>query len=86
VIASLSFGAPRRFVLEPRAKPVRASGRVSFTLGHGDLLVMSGSCQHHYRHGVPKERGASGERLNLTFRYVYPGAQNGTQVPVAEEH
>jgi len=75
LIGSLSFGAPRRFVLEPKAKSARASGRLGFTLGHGDLLVMGGNCQHHYRHGVPKERTASRERLNLTFRYVHPATE-----------
>ncbi len=71
LVASLSFGATRRFVLEPKHKSARASGRMTFELGHGDLLVMSGSCQHHYRHGVPKQPAIRAERLNLTFRQVY---------------
>jgi len=39
-------------------------------VGHGSLLVMSGSCQHRYRHGVPKQPDRPGERMNLTFRRV----------------
>jgi alkylated DNA repair dioxygenase AlkB len=84
LIASLSFGATRRFVLEPKRKSARAGqsrrrraaaietdDRMTFELGHGDLLVMSGSCQHHYRHGVPKQATIRAERLNLTFRHVH---------------
>jgi len=71
LIASLSFGATRRFVLEPKSKARRRSGRISFELGHGDLLIMGGSCQHHYRHGLPKDPAVTAERLNLTFRFVH---------------
>jgi len=38
-------------------------------LGGGSLLIMAGTTQHHYRHGVPKQRGA-GPRINLTFRRI----------------
>jgi alkylated DNA repair dioxygenase AlkB len=66
VIASLSLGAPRRFVLRHAKKRGRA---LTLLLGDGDLLVMGGTTQHHYRHAVPKEAEA-GERINLTFRRV----------------
>jgi alkylated DNA repair dioxygenase AlkB len=70
VIASVSFGETRRFVLQPKKKSARRTGSCALALGHGSLLVMSGSCQHHYRHGVPKEADCAGERINLTFRQV----------------
>lgn len=66
VIASLSLGAPRRFLLRHEKKRGKS---VSLVLGHGSLLVMAGATQHHYRHAVPKEDD-SGERINLTFRRV----------------
>jgi alkylated DNA repair dioxygenase AlkB len=69
VIASVSLGAERRFVLVPRKKAAR-DGAVEVMLAHGSLLVMAGTCQHHYRHGLPKQPGAQGERINLTFRRI----------------
>jgi alkylated DNA repair dioxygenase AlkB len=65
-VASLSFGERRRFVLRP--KRAGDGEPLSVELGHGALLVMAGSCQHHYRHSIPKQRRAAGERINLTFR------------------
>jgi alkylated DNA repair dioxygenase AlkB len=67
VIASLSLGAPRRFLLRHEKKRGKS---LSLVLGHGSLLVMAGATQHHYRHAVPKEDD-SGERINLTFRRVF---------------
>jgi alkylated DNA repair dioxygenase AlkB len=69
ILASVSLGAERTFVLVPKKKAVRDwtfEGR----LGHGSLLVMAGACQHNYRHGIPKQPGSKGERINLTFRAV----------------
>jgi alkylated DNA repair dioxygenase AlkB len=66
-IASLSLGTTRRFFLRPK----RASAALfplTLELAHGDLLIMGGTCQHLFRHAVPKQRAVSGERLNLTFR------------------
>jgi alkylated DNA repair dioxygenase AlkB len=71
-IASVSLGASRRFVLSPKTKSARRGGTYELELGHGSLLVMSGECQHRYRHGVPKEPGRQGERINLTFRLILP--------------
>jgi alkylated DNA repair dioxygenase AlkB len=66
VIASLSLGAPRLFQLQHRV-----TGEViSVNLEHGSLLVMSGVTQQCWKHQVPKERDASGERINLTFRVI----------------
>jgi alkylated DNA repair dioxygenase AlkB len=73
VIASLSLGAERRFVLVPRDKAALDQG-LEVTLAHGSLFVMGGACQHRYRHGVPKQRGQRGERINLTFRAIIPRA------------
>jgi alkylated DNA repair dioxygenase AlkB len=71
LVASLSLGAVRRFVLRDR----RVSGvGLDLELGEGTLLVMGGTTQKHYRHGVPKTRAAVAPRLNLTFRIVRPGA------------
>jgi alkylated DNA repair dioxygenase AlkB len=66
VVAIVSLGARRRLVVKPR----RASEgeRQDLELGHGDLLVMGGTCQRHYVHGVPRRAGARGERVSLTFR------------------
>lgn len=76
LIASLSLGRTRRFVLKlkPHARNLTTSEArpLSLELAHGELLVMAGSCQHHYVHGVPKVLSLEGERLNLTFRLVAP--------------
>ena len=77
VIASVSLGAERRFVLVPRKKAAR-EGAIEVVLAHGSLLVMAGTCQHHYRHGLPKQPGAQGERIDLTFRRIVErGKQRG---------
>ncbi len=67
-IASISLGAPRRFVLLPR-RPSWGSRRV-LSLGEGSLLLMGGTTQQRYRHAVPKTQRPVGVRLNLTFRVV----------------
>ena len=66
VVATLSFGTTRRFVLKPRRARVGASQ--SLDVEHGSLLVMGGTCQRHYVHGVPRQPGVAGERISLTFR------------------
>jgi alkylated DNA repair dioxygenase AlkB len=50
IVATVSLGEPRRFLLRPAAggKPL------SMALGWGDLLVMGGACQRTWRHAVPK--------------------------------
>jgi alkylated DNA repair dioxygenase AlkB len=63
-IAIVSVGARRTFRLRPRS-----GGRsLSYELGHGDLLVMGGACQHLWQHSVPKVR-AAGPRISITFRH-----------------
>lgn len=66
VIASASFGAPRRFLLRHRA----SGRREELLLGHGSLLVMAGPSQRCWQHAVPKTRRLGGERINLTFRRI----------------
>jgi alkylated DNA repair dioxygenase AlkB len=65
-IASISLGAPRRFVMKHK----RDRRRLCYELGNGDLLLMRGRTQQHWLHAVPKTARPHGERLNLTFRVV----------------
>lgn len=66
VIGSVSLGAARRFVL----KHVATGETMELDLGHGSLLVMGGTSQHHWKHGVPKTARPVGGRINLTFRRI----------------
>ena len=67
VIASLSLGATRRFVLKSRHAPAQ---RLALELPHGSLLVMRGDTQRRYRHALPRTARPVGPRVNLTFRRV----------------
>lgn len=67
VIASLSLGAERRFLL--RMKADHATKHES-RLAHGDLLVMRGDCQRVAQHALPKAAAVRNERINLTFRRI----------------
>lgn len=71
VIASLSLGASRRFLLRHNRRE-RGARSHSVTLSSGDLLLMAGPTQHHWQHCVPKTREPTGGRVNLTFRFIYP--------------
>jgi alkylated DNA repair dioxygenase AlkB len=64
-VAIVSLGATRRLTIKPRKQD---RSRHDLELGHGALLVMGGTCQRHYVHGVPRQAGAPGERISLTFR------------------
>ena len=68
VVATLSFGATRKFVLKRRS--TRLAPNRSLDVEHGSLLVMGGTCQRHYVHGVPRQSAVSGERISLTFRHL----------------
>ena len=70
VIASVSLGATRRFVLKHRGESQR---KVEIALPHGSLLVMSGATQRNYRHALPRTAKPVGERINLTFRRTERG-------------
>ena len=64
VVALVSLGEPRKFLLRPRG-----GGRSqAFRLGQGDLLVTGGQTQRRYEHCVPKVKSA-GARLSLAFRH-----------------
>jgi alkylated DNA repair dioxygenase AlkB len=67
VIASVSLGAARRFVLRHKKKKVPP---VSVELTHGSLLVMGGTTQAFWKHAVPKDPRTTGPRINLTFRRI----------------
>jgi alkylated DNA repair dioxygenase AlkB len=63
LVAIVSLGDPRRLALRPRG----GGESLSFELGHGDLLVMGGSCQRTWEHAVTKVAHA-GPRLSVQFR------------------
>lgn len=68
VIASLSFGATRRFSLRHRnnkqIKPVHID------LEAGSLLVMAGTTQRYWQHQLTKTKSCQAGRINLTFRTI----------------
>ena len=66
VVAIVSLGAPRRFLLRPTG-----GGRsIRLTPGAGDLLVLGGTCQRTWQHSVPK-CAAAGPRISVMFREAY---------------
>ncbi|SHL40509.1 alpha-ketoglutarate-dependent dioxygenase AlkB [Actinacidiphila paucisporea] len=65
MVAILSLGEPRPLLLRPRGGGAPAT-RVP--LGHGDLIVMGGSCQRTWDHAIPKTRSAVGGRISVQFR------------------
>ncbi|HJU14897.1 MAG TPA: alpha-ketoglutarate-dependent dioxygenase AlkB [Stellaceae bacterium] len=68
VIASLSLGAERVFVM--KHKTDRKLPPVRLVLASGSLLLMKGETQRCWRHGVPKTTRPCGKRVNLTFRCI----------------
>ena len=64
MVAILSLGEARRLSLRPRA----GGDALSFPVGHGDLLVMGGSCQRTWEHAVPKTARPVGPRFSVQFR------------------
>jgi len=64
MVAIVSFGSPRSLLLRPRT----GGPSLSFRLGHGDLLVMGGSCQRTWEHAVPKTAHHVGPRVSIQFR------------------
>ncbi|MCK9825755.1 alpha-ketoglutarate-dependent dioxygenase AlkB [Nocardioides cavernae] len=63
MVAIVSVGDPRRLLLRPRG----GGSSIALTMGHGDLVVMGGSCQRTWEHAVPKV-AHSGPRLSVQFR------------------
>ena len=64
MVAILSVGSPRALLLRPRG----GGETLRFMLGHGDLVVMGGSCQRTWEHAVPKTAQAVGPRISIQFR------------------
>lgn len=64
MVAIVSLGTARPLLLRPRG----GGPSLRFHLGHGDLLVMGGSCQRTWEHCVPKVSKATGPRISVQFR------------------
>ncbi|MGW4500971.1 alpha-ketoglutarate-dependent dioxygenase AlkB [Micromonospora sp. NPDC004336] len=64
MVAIVSFGSPRTLLLRPRG----GGDSLRFPLGHGDLVVMGGSCQRTWEHAVPKTARPVGPRVSVQFR------------------
>lgn len=65
LVATVSVGAPRRFLL----RPTGGGTSLSFNLGSGDLLVMGGTCQRTWQHAIPKSRVVGEQpRIAIMFR------------------
>ena len=65
MVALIVLGAPRALLLRPRGGGAPA---IRHDLGHGDLLVMGGSCQRTWEHAVPKTARPVGPRISVQFR------------------
>ena len=65
-IASLSFGAERKFSFKHRVN----QDTKSIFLQHGSLLVMKGATQTHWLHRLPPTKKVTTARINLTFRTI----------------
>ena len=65
MVAIVSVGSPRALLLRPTG-----GGRpaLRYVVGHGDLLVMGGSCQRTWEHAVPKTARPVGPRISIQFR------------------
>jgi alkylated DNA repair dioxygenase AlkB len=66
MVAIVSLGEARPLLLRPRQGGSGAPQR--YSLGHGDLIVMGGSCQRTWEHGVPKSTRPVGPRISVQFR------------------
>jgi alkylated DNA repair dioxygenase AlkB len=64
MVAIVSFGSPRPLLL----RPVDGGESLRFPLGHGDLVVMGGSCQRTWEHCIPKTAKPVGPRVSVQFR------------------
>jgi len=60
----LALGAARPLLLRPRG----GGSSLRFAVGHGDLLVMGGSCQRTWEHAIPKTTRPVGPRISVQFR------------------
>jgi alkylated DNA repair dioxygenase AlkB len=64
MVAIISLGAVRPFALRPKS----GGAGLRLPVGHGDLLVMGGSCQRTWLHAIPKTTRALGARISIQFR------------------
>jgi alkylated DNA repair dioxygenase AlkB len=64
MVAILSLGTPRALML----RPAEGGRALRYDVGHGDLLVMGGSCQRTWQHAVPKTARPAGPRISVQFR------------------
>jgi alkylated DNA repair dioxygenase AlkB len=64
MVAIVSFGTPRPLLLRPKG----GGPTLRYPLGHGDLVVMGGSCQRTWEHSIPKTARAVGPRISIQFR------------------
>ena len=64
MVAIVSVGAARQLALRPRG----GGEAVRHALGHGDLIVMGGSCQRTWEHAIPKTAKPVGPRISIQFR------------------
>ncbi len=65
-IASLSFGAERKFAFKHK----QTGEVISLTLEHGSLLMMKGTTQTYWLHRLPPTKKITKPRVNLTFRTI----------------
>ena len=71
MVAILSLGTARPLLLRPRVRGETGDGvseTLRYNVGHGDLLVMGGSCQRTWEHAVPKTAHSIGPRISVQFR------------------
>jgi alkylated DNA repair dioxygenase AlkB len=64
-VAIISLGDPRALLLRPAGG---GGPTLRHEVGHGDLLVMGGSCQRTWEHAVPKTAKPVGPRISVQFR------------------
>ncbi len=67
VIASLSFGAVRKFQMKHK---LNSNIKYEVNLEHGSLLLMKGKTQEYWKHQIPKTKTEVSPRINLTFRRI----------------
>jgi len=65
MVAIVSVGAARQLALRPRGG---GGETIRHALGHGDLIVMGGSCQRTWEHAIPKTAKPVGPRISIQFR------------------
>jgi alkylated DNA repair dioxygenase AlkB len=69
MVAIVSLGATRPFGLRPKS----GGPGLRLSVGHGDLLVMGGTCQRTWLHSIPKVTGCLGARISIQFRPDWGG-------------